>query len=108
MTTVVLSGNTIAADNKITSLQKFEGEELKQQLEQVELASREVPNYSMIKDLVIESYTNPPETTTKIFDVSEMGFNIEGDRVLAVGVAGNGVTIQALELLEKVKILKIN
>ena len=106
MTTVVLSGNTIAADNKITSLQKFEGEELKQQLEQVELASREVPNYSMIKDLVIESYTNPPETTTKIFDVSEMGFNIEGDRVLAVGAAGNGVTIQALELLEKGKDLK--
>lgn len=106
MTTVVLSGNTIAADNKITSLQKFEGEELKQQLEQVELASREVPNYSMIKDLVIESYTNPPETTTKIFDVSEMGFNIKGDRVLAVGVAGNGVTIQALTLLEKGKDLK--
>lgn len=106
MTTVVLSGNVIAADNKITSLQKFEGEELKQQLEQVELASREVPNYSMIKDLVIESYTNPPETTTKIFDVSEMGFNIEGDRALAVGAAGNGVTIQALELLEKGKDLK--
>lgn len=106
MTTVVLSGNTIAADNKITSLQKFEGEELKQQLEQVEQASREVPNYSMIKDLVIESYTNPPETTTKIFDISEMGFNIEGDRALAVGAAGNGVTIQALELLEKGKDLK--
>lgn len=106
MTTVVMSGNVIAADNKITSLQKFEGEELKQQLEQVELASREVPNYSMIKDLIIESYTNPPETTTKIFDVSEMGFNIEGDRVLAVGAAGNGVTIQALELLEKGKDLK--
>ena len=79
MTTVVISGNTIAADNKITSLQKFEGEELKEQLKQFELASREVPNYSMIKDLVIESYTNPPETTTKIFDVSEMGFTIEGD-----------------------------
>lgn len=106
MTTVVISGNTIAADNKITSLQKFEGEELKQQLEQVELASREVPNYSMIKDLVIESYTNPPETTTKIFDVSEMGFTIEGDKVFAVGAAGNGVTIQALELLEKGKDLK--
>lgn len=30
MTTVVVSGNTIAADNKITSLQTFEGEELKQ------------------------------------------------------------------------------
>lgn len=106
MTTVVVSGNTIAADNKINSLQKFEGEELKQQLEQVELASREVPNYSMIKDLVIESYTNPPETTTKIFDVSEMGFSIEGDKVFAVGAAGNGVTIQALELLEKGKDLK--
>ena len=106
MTTVVLSGNTIAADNKITSLQKFEGEELKQQLEQVELASSEVPNYSMIKDLVIESYTNPPETTTKIFDVSDKDFTIEGDRVLAVGAAGNGVTIQALELLEKGKDLK--
>lgn len=106
MTTVVVSGNAIAADNKITSLQKFEGEELKQQLEQVELASREVPNYSMIKDLVIESYTNPPETITKIFDVSEMGFNIEGDKVFAVGAAGNGVTIQALELLEKGKDLK--
>lgn len=106
MTTVVLSGNTIAADNKITSLQKFEGEELKQQLEQVELASREVPNYSMIKDLVIESYTNPPETTTKIFDVSNKDFSIEGDHVLAVGAAGNGVTIQALELLEKGKDLK--
>lgn len=106
MTTVVISGNTIAADNKITSLQKFEGEELKEQLKQVELASREVPNYSMTKSLVIESYTNPPETTTKIFDVSEMGFNIEGDHVLAVGAAGNGVTIQALELLEKGKDLK--
>lgn len=106
MTTVVVSGNTIAADSKITSLQKFEGEELKQQLEQVELASREVPNYSMIKSLIIESYTNPPETTTKIFDVSEMGFNIEGDKVFAVGAAGNGVTIQALELLEKGKDLK--
>ena len=106
MTTVVLSGNTIAADNKITSLQTFEGEELQEQLLQVEQASREVPNYSMIKDLVIESYTNPPETMTKIFDVSEMGFNIEGDRVLAVGAAGNGVTIQTLELLEKSKDLK--
>lgn len=106
MTTVVVSGNTIAADNKITSLQTFEGEELLKQLEQVEQAILEVPNYSMIKDLVIESYTNPPETTTKIFDVSEMGFTIEGDRVLAVGAAGNGVTIQALELLEKGKDLK--
>lgn len=106
MTTVVLSGNTIAADNKITSLQKFEGEELQEQLLQVEQASREVPNYSMIKDLVIESYTNPPETTTKIFDVSDKGFSIEGDHVLAVGAAGNGVTIQALELLEKGKDLK--
>lgn len=106
MTTVVISGNVIAADNKITSLQTFEGEELKQQLEQVELASREVLNYSMIKDLVIESYTNPPETTTKIFDVSDKDFTIEGDRVLAVGAAGNGVTIQALELLEKGKDLK--
>ena len=106
MTTVVVSGNIIAADNKITSLQTFKGEELKQQLEQVELASREVPNYSMIKDLVIESYTNPPETTTKVFDVSEMGFSIEGDKVFAVGAAGNGVTIQALELLEKGKDLK--
>lgn len=106
MTTVVVSGNTIAADNKITSLQTFEGEELKQQLEQVELASREVPNYSMTKDLVIESYTNPPETITKIFDVSDKNFSIEGDKVLAVGAAGNGVTIQALELLEKGKDLK--
>lgn len=106
MTTVVISGNVIAADNKITALQTFEGEELKQQLEQVEQASLEVPNYHLIKDLVIESYTNPPETTTKIFDVSEMGFNIEGDNVLAVGAAGNGVTIQALELLEKGKDLK--
>ena len=106
MTTVVLSGNTIAADNKITSLQKFEGEELQEQLLQVEQASREVPNYSMIKDLVIESYTNPPETMTKIFDVSDKGFSIEGDHVLAVGAAGNGVTIQALELLEKGKDLK--
>lgn len=108
MTTVVMSGNVIAADNKITSLQTFEGEELQEQIKQVEQASREVPNYSMIKDLVIESYTNPPKTTTKIFDVSEMGFSIEGDRVLAVGAAGNGVTIQALELLEKVRILKAN
>lgn len=106
MTTVVLSGNTIAADNKITSLQTFEGEELQEQLLQVEQASREVPNYSMIKDLVIESYTNPPETMTKIFDVSGKGFSIEGDHVLAVGAAGNGVTIQALELLEKGKDLK--
>ena len=106
MTTVVVSGNTIAADNKITSLQTFEGEELLKQLEQVEQAVLEVPNYSMIKDLVIESYTNPPETTTKIFDVSEMGFSIEGDKVFAVGAAGNGVTIQALELLEKGKDLK--
>lgn len=106
MTTVVLSGNTIAADNKITSLQTFEGEELQEQLLQVEQASREVPNYSMIKDLVIESYTNPPETMTKIFDVSDKGFSIEGDHVLAVGAAGNGVTIQALELVEKSKDLK--
>lgn len=106
MTTVVLSGNTIAADNKITSLQTFEGEELKQQLEQVEQVVLVVPNYSMIKDLVIESYTNPPETTTKIFDVSNKDFSIEGDHVLAVGAAGNGVTIQALELLEKGKDLK--
>lgn len=106
MTTIVISGNVIAADNKITSLQTFEGEELKQQLEQVEQAAREVLNYSMIKDLVIESYTNPPETTTKIFDVSNKDFSIEGDHVLAVGAAGNGVTIQALELLEKGKDLK--
>ena len=106
MTTVVLSGNTIAADNKITSLQTFEGEELQEQLLQVEQASREVPNYSMIKDLVIESYTNPSETMTKIFDVSDKGFSIEGDHVLAVGAAGNGVTIQALELVEKSKDLK--
>lgn len=106
MTTVVLSGNTIAADNKITSLQTFEGEELLKQLEQVEQAVLEVPNYSMIKDLVIESYTNPPETITKIFDVSDKNFSIEGDKVLAVGAAGNGVTIQALELLEKGKNLK--
>lgn len=77
-------------------------------MEQVEQAALVVPNYSMTKSLVIESYTNPPETTTKIFDVSEMGFSIEGDKVLAVGAAGNGVTIQALELLEKVKILKTN
>lgn len=106
MTTVVVSSNTIAADNKITSLQTFEGEELLKQLEQVEQTVLEVSNYSMTKDLVIESYTNPPETITKIFDVSEMGFSIEGDRVLAVGAAGNGVTIQALELLEKGKDLK--
>ena len=106
MTTVVMSGNVIAADTKISPLQTFEGEELKQQLEQVEQAALEVPNYSMIKDLVIESYINPPETITKIFDVSEMDFSIEGDKVLAVGGAGNGVTIQALELLEKGKDLK--
>lgn len=106
MTTVVMSGNVIAADNKITSLQTFEGEELQEQIKQVEQASREVPNYSMIKDLVIESYTNPPETTTKVFDISEMGFSIKDDKVLAVGAAGNGVTIQALELLEKGKDLK--
>lgn len=106
MTTVVMSGNVIAADYKITTLQTFEGEELQEQIKQVEQASREVPNYSMIKDLVIESYTNPPETMTKIFDVSDKGFSIEGDHVLAVGAAGNGVTIQALELLEKGKDLK--
>lgn len=106
MTTVVVSGNTIAADYKITSLQTFEGEELKEQIKQVEQASLVVPNYNLIKDLVIESYTNPPETTTKIFDVSDKDFSIEGDRVLAVGAAGNGVTIQALELLEEGKDLK--
>lgn len=101
MTTVVMNGNTIVADRKLTALETFEGERLQEALSLVNKAEAEVPHYGLIKSIVVDAVMNPPSETTKIFDVSGLDFNINGDKALAIGTAGSAVVIQALANLKK-------
>ena len=101
MTTIVLNGNTIVADRKLTALETFEGERLQEALSLVNKAEAEVPHYGLIKSIVVDAITNPPSETLKIFNVSELQLSINGDKALAIGAAGSAVVIKALANLKK-------
>lgn len=101
MTTVVMNGNTIVADRKITTITRMPVEIKNKEKQRILDTVNIIPHYKDVAEYTLAALENPPSETTKIFDVSNLNLTINGDKVLAIGGAGNGVLIQLLERLTK-------
>ena len=101
MTTVVMSNNTIVADRKISTITRMPVEIKEKEKQRILNTANIIPHYKDVAEYTLAALESPPSETTKIFDVSNLNLTINGDKVLAIGGAGNGVLIQLLERLEK-------